>query len=79
MQNRRQFLGTLIRGSILASLTLLSGILIRRWNEADGCHQNYICGNCKLSNNCRLIEAKNYRENKPGSKENMTENGRTRK
>lgn len=79
MLNRRQFLSTLIRGSILASLTLLSGILIRRWNEADGCLQNYTCGNCNLSNNCRLPEAKNYRDNKPGSKENIIEGGRNRK
>ena len=79
MQSRRQFLSTLIRGSILASLALLSGILVRRWKNADGCHQNYTCGNCSLSDNCRLPEANNYRDNKPGSKEHITEDGRIRK
>ena len=62
IQNRREFLSILVRGSILASLTLLSGILIRRWNDADECHRNYICGNCNLSDTCRLPEAKKYKQ-----------------
>jgi hypothetical protein len=61
MRNRRQFLQAFARGTIFASLALLSGSLIRRRSADKNCQQNYSCGNCNLSNRCRLAEADHYR------------------
>jgi hypothetical protein len=60
-QNRRHFFTALIRGGILASLTILSGALIRRWSESADCPHNFTCGNCDLSNRCELPEADSHR------------------
>ena len=79
MLNRRQFLNDMVRGGIFASLTLLSGILIRRWGKADECQRGLTCGNCKLSVQCTLPEAKKYRADRPGSNNTGNEDGRNRK
>jgi hypothetical protein len=79
MQNRRQFITNLVRGGILVSLTLLSGIMIRRWDEADECRRGFACGNCTLSERCTLPEAGQYREIKKGSGKTGTKDGRERK
>ena len=79
MLNRRQFLNDMVRGGIFASLTLLSGILIRRWGKAGECQRGLTCGNCKLSDQCSLPEAEKYRAYRPGSKNNRNEDGRNRK
>ncbi|MEI7724524.1 MAG: hypothetical protein WCK09_05425 [Bacteroidota bacterium] len=79
MQNRRNFIQTLARGTIFASLTFLSGIFIHRWSEAGDCEQNFTCGNCKLSNRCKLPEADQYRLEKARSPKSKTANGRAGK
>ena len=79
MQNRRQFVQTLIRGGIFSSLTLLSGALIFRWGGAADCHQNYISGNCDFSNQCNLPEADKHRLDKARLPKTNAEDGRTRK
>jgi hypothetical protein len=76
MQNRRNFIQTLARGGIFASLTFLSGIFIHRWSEAGGCEQNFICGNCSLSDRCKLPEADQHRLEKARSPKKKTTDGR---
>ncbi len=75
MQNRRQFIKNLVRGGILASLALLSGIFIRRWYEAESCQRSLACEMCNLADRCTLPEAEKYRIEKPGSEKTLTENG----
>lgn len=79
MQNRRKFLNTIIRGSILASLTFISGVLIHRWGEAEDCQQNFACGICTLSNRCQLPEADQHRLDKARLQNTNSDHGRTRK
>jgi hypothetical protein len=64
MQDRRKFITTLMRGGIFASLTLLTGALVHRWGESDGCRQEFACGQCNVSDGCRLPEADRYRLDK---------------
>ncbi|MEI6172147.1 MAG: hypothetical protein WCR01_00235 [Bacteroidota bacterium] len=61
MQNRRQFINLLVRGSILSVLAMVSGTLFRRWSEADPCRQDYTCGRCDLSKKCNLPAARKFR------------------
>lgn len=61
MHGRRHFFKVVIRGGIFASLSLLSGALIKRWSESADCRQNFSCGNCSISSGCRLPQADEYR------------------
>ena len=61
MTSRRNFIITLIRGGIFASLAVMSGVFINRWNKSDDCSNNLECDNCSLSNRCKLPEADRYR------------------
>jgi hypothetical protein len=79
MQNRRKFISAVIRGGIFTSLGVLSGVLIRRWSEADGCRENFICGTCDLSNQCRLPEADRYRLDQARFNITSASDGRTGK
>ncbi len=79
MQKRRQFIQTLIRGGIFASLTLLGGVLTLRRTGAKDCVENYSCGHCKSSNSCILPEADKYRLEKAKCRKTNEANGRTGK
>lgn len=79
MQNRRKFIQAVIRGSILGTFTLLSGILVRRWINAEDCQHNLACGNCNLSNKCKLPDADKYRLQKARLIKTNAENGKTGK
>lgn len=79
MQNRRQFIGLLVRGGIFSSLTVLSGSLIHRWTKADRCRREFACGNCNLSNRCQLPEADDHRLEKARMQHTNPEHGRERK
>jgi Na+-translocating ferredoxin:NAD+ oxidoreductase subunit B len=57
MTTRRDFLNTLIRGGILAGLTVLGGGLFLRSRKGDACSFNFACGSCSSSKNCNLPEA----------------------
>ncbi|MCK9203576.1 MAG: hypothetical protein M0P58_03945 [Bacteroidales bacterium] len=54
MPTRREFLNTLVRGSILAGLGLLSGALIFRKGKERECGFDFNCKNCPRSNDCLL-------------------------
>jgi hypothetical protein len=75
MPDRRKFISTLFRGTILGSLTALSGVLIHRWSEAEDCRQNYSCGRCSLSGQCRLPEADQHRLEKARMNKNDSGDG----
>ncbi|MDP1622888.1 MAG: hypothetical protein Q8M08_11190 [Bacteroidales bacterium] len=79
MQNRRAFFKTMIRGGIFTSLTVLSGVLIRRWSESEDCQKNFACNNCGLSNRCQLPEADRYRLDAARSPKVNTSDGKTRR
>jgi hypothetical protein len=79
MQNRRQFMTMLVRGGILASLALLGGVLVRRWEEAGECSGSYACGNCTLSERCALPEADKFRHAGRQQKETTAKDGRNGK
>ncbi|MEI7980486.1 MAG: 4Fe-4S binding protein [Bacteroidota bacterium] len=57
MSDRREFLNTVVRGTILAGLGLLSGALIFRSGKKDGCSLDLACGNCSKSKSCTLPRA----------------------
>ncbi len=61
MLNRRDFIQTLVRGSILAGLTLLTGALVYR-SRKGGCESGFACGSCPKSDGCNLAEAKAFRQ-----------------
>jgi hypothetical protein len=61
MKERRQFLSVLIRGGIVTSLAVLGGVFTKRWRDSDQCGDNFACGNCRLSDECRLPEADRFR------------------
>ncbi len=79
VHNRRQFINLLIRTGILGSIALFSGVLIRRWDESQGCHQNFSCGNCNNTDHCQLPEADQFRLSKASENQSIAEDGRTRK
>ena len=79
MQNRRQFLSNLARGGIFGLMALFSGIMIKRWADADGCRRNFACGGCGLSDHCVLPEAGKFRKERTGAEKTKTEDGRDRK
>jgi len=58
MPNRREFIQKLVRGSILAGLGLLSGALIFRSREEDGCGFDFACGSCSKAKDCNLPQAR---------------------
>jgi len=58
MPNRREFIQTLVRGSILAGLGLLSGTLIFRSRRAEGCDFDFACGSCSKAKDCNLPQAR---------------------
>jgi hypothetical protein len=79
MKSRRQFFNTLIRVGMFASLSLITGALIRRWSEAADCQQNFTCDHCTLSNQCQLAEADNFRLNQASMQKTNIDDGRTGK
>ncbi len=56
------------RGGILASMVLISGVLLSRWqlSRPQGCGPGHPCRNCKKWKDCRLPEAEKARRNEKG-------------
>jgi len=79
MKNRRQFLNLVVRGGILSAIAVVSGGLIHRWTEADECRQNYTCGDCGVSGQCRLPAADQYRLEKARKNPSRIHHGQTGK
>jgi hypothetical protein len=63
--DRRIFLHRFARGGMLASLVLLTGVLIsrRQVSVSTACSGDYPCRRCRDLQNCALPEAMKEREN----------------
>lgn len=61
--DRRSFLQSLMRGSILGGLAIFSGTMIYRNLNSDGesCDFDFVCRNCKKVKGCRLPDGIDYR------------------
>ncbi|MCX6272858.1 MAG: 4Fe-4S binding protein [Bacteroidetes bacterium] len=58
MPDRREFFKTFMRGSILAGIAAVSGILIfRPGKEEEDCDYHFTCGSCPKLNDCTLPRA----------------------
>ena len=56
--DRRQFLSSIGRGTILAGLTTISGVLIyRNSKKSDQCTFDFICQDCRKIKSCKQPEA----------------------
>ena len=62
MQNRRDFLNLLCRGTILTGLAATTGVLVFRSVKGGNCELGSSCSNCGKSGSCTLPEASLYRE-----------------
>ena len=62
MQNRREFLNMLCRGSILTGLAATTGLLVYRSAQSGNCQLGSSCANCGKSGNCNLPQALLYKE-----------------
>ncbi|MFZ4549001.1 MAG: 4Fe-4S binding protein, partial [Bacteroidales bacterium] len=62
MQNRRDFLNMLCRGTILTGLAATTGILVYRSAKGGNCKLGSTCTNCGKSASCNLPEATLFRE-----------------
>jgi len=57
MQNRREFLNLICRGTILTGLAATSGILVFRSVKAGSCGLGITCSNCEKSGSCNMQAA----------------------
>ena len=65
--NRRNFILTLVRGSIFTGVTAISGyVLFKEKNNSENCNFDYICKSCSKLDNCKLPEASRFKA--PSSK-----------
>jgi hypothetical protein len=56
--NRRKFITTIGRGTILSGLAAISGVLIfRNSKEKDQCTYDFVCRECKRLKSCTQPEA----------------------
>jgi len=62
MQNRRDFLNMMCRGTLLTGLAATTGILVYRSVKGGNCQLGSSCANCMESDSCNLHEATVYRE-----------------
>jgi len=62
IQNRRNFLNTLVRGGILAGFAMLGGGLILRSRKNEACTLDIPCNNCSKSKECNYPEAISFRQ-----------------
>ena len=60
--NRRKFISTIVRGTILTGITAMSGYLLLREVKSETCDFDFICKNCRKLENCKLPEANNYKK-----------------
>lgn len=66
--NRKSFLSALVRGGILGSMALLTGVLFSRKQLTleKECGLSVQCRNCSKLKNCQLPEAEKERGNEKG-------------
>ncbi|MFC2103900.1 hypothetical protein ACFLS4_00940 [Bacteroidota bacterium] len=56
--NRRKFLSSIYRGTILTGLTALSGILIyKNVGKSEDCTFDFVCRDCRKLKGCKQPEA----------------------
>lgn len=56
--NRRKFITTIGRGTILSGLAAISGVLIfRNSKETDQCTYDFVCRECQRLKSCNQPEA----------------------
>jgi len=75
-QTRRQFLKTIVRGGILASVAVFSGVMTKRWLDSPGCRNDFACGRCMDEEKCALPEARVYRTRRKEMMESEAKDGR---
>ncbi len=66
----------LVRGGILTTITIVSSVLTVRWLESDDCQKQNACGNCSLSDRCKLPEVDKYRLEKARMNKPLMKNGK---
>ncbi|MEI6456284.1 MAG: ferredoxin [bacterium] len=62
VQNRREFLNTMVRGVILAGMAFLGGGLIFRQRKGSACPPGIACGSCPRAGGCDLPQAAGFRK-----------------
>ena len=62
MQNRRKFIQTAFRGTLLTGVSLLGGFLIFRPVKGQFCGLDFNCERCDKSQSCSLPEAAHFRQ-----------------
>lgn len=62
MQNRRKFIQTAFRGTLLTGVSLLGGFLILRPSKGQFCGLDFDCERCSKSQSCALPEAAHFRQ-----------------
>ena len=66
--NRKKFIQIFIRSSILAAMTGLVAVFVKRDSIGldNTCGIDFQCKKCNKTNSCSLPEAENYRKNGKG-------------
>jgi hypothetical protein len=60
--DRREFIKNVTRGSIIAGLGLVTGVLLLREKKSEPCDYSFICNSCRKLSDCKLPEAKVFKE-----------------
>ena len=67
--DRRKFLASIGRGTILAGLASVTGVLIhKRAKVTEPCNFDFICNNCNELKSCKQPEAIIFKRNKLASR-----------
>jgi hypothetical protein len=61
--NRKEFLKTLVRYGFFALIVFLGVYLVtnRKTKVEEECNNNFVCGNCKKKNGCKIDKSKKGR------------------
>ncbi len=62
MATRRNFLKTLTQTGIFAGLSFLGGSLLFKTRKAGACDNEFLCGSCSSSEDCKLPQARSLRQ-----------------
>lgn len=65
--DRRKFISTIVRGTILTGITAMSGYLLLRDGNSETCDFDFFCKNCRKLDNCKLPEASQFKAQNPKS------------
>ena len=62
--DRREFIKNIARGSILAGLGTITGVLVLREKSPEKCEYSFICNSCRNLSSCKLPEGLKFKEEK---------------